>query len=101
MIALLAGAAYYLFRRKTPLEKPAKNEPRTTTPKNNEFYPSKSQRQILEALKENEGVATQKKLRKELNHLSEARVSMDLTELEEHGFVKRFKRGRGNKVKLL
>jgi len=108
-VAFVVGAALaiYYSRKPRPPKTAKKAKPagqgktRQAFVKPKGFYPSKSQRQILDALKNSEGFTTQKKLRKDLSHLSEARVSMDLTELEEHGFVKRFRRGRGNKVKLL
>ncbi|MEW5955471.1 MAG: carboxypeptidase regulatory-like domain-containing protein [Candidatus Micrarchaeota archaeon] len=60
-----------------------------------------SQRQLLEQLAKAGGRMTQKELRKALPHASEAAVSMDLTELEDAGAVKKIKKGRGNVVKLL
>jgi len=60
-----------------------------------------SQRQLLEQLAKAGGRISQKELRKALPHASEAAVSMDLTELEDAGAVKKIKKGRGNVVKLL
>lgn len=87
-------------RKKVKQKTVKKTAKRGTVPKKG-FQLSVSQRKIINALKKNEGFLTQKQLRVELRDLSEARVSMDLTELEEHEFVKKFRRGRGNKIKLL
>ena len=43
--------------------------------------------------------ASQKDLRKALNHWSEAKVSMELTELEEMGAIQKLKKGRGNIIR--
>ncbi len=55
---------------------------------------------VLEILKENDGRITQKDLRKELFPLSEAKVSLMVTELENKGQVKRIKQGRGKIILL-
>ncbi len=54
----------------------------------------------LEIIKKNEGRITQKKLRKELLYLSEAKVSLILTELEHKGKIEKVKKGRGNVILL-
>lgn len=53
---------------------------------------------VLSILRKNDGRMTQKELRKELMHLSEAKVSLLLTELEHKGKIEKIKRGRGNVV---
>ncbi|MCX8195212.1 MAG: hypothetical protein N3G22_03870 [Candidatus Micrarchaeota archaeon] len=58
------------------------------------------QREAIEIIEKSGGAITQKELRKKLPY-SEAKVSLLLTELEQEGIVKRFKRGRGNIIKLL
>lgn len=55
---------------------------------------------MIEILKKNEGRMTQKELRKEMVHLSEAKISLIITELEHKGKVKRIKQGRGNIIIL-
>ena len=52
--------------------------------------------EALAILRKNEGRMTQKDLRKELMHLSEAKVSLIVTELEHLGKVEKIKKGRGN-----
>lgn len=55
---------------------------------------------VLTALDSFEGRANQKDL-KEATHFSDAKLSLILTELEQTGYVKRFKKGRGNIIKKL
>lgn len=54
---------------------------------------------ILALLKKNDGRATQKELRKHLP-LSEAKISLVLTELESAGKIRKIKKGRGNIIIL-
>ena len=56
--------------------------------------------QTLDIIKKNEGRITQKKLRKEMMHLSEGKVSLILTELEHKGKIEKVKKGRGNVILL-
>lgn len=55
--------------------------------------------QLLKFIKDNSGRTTQKEIRKFLN-LSEAKVSLMVTELEHKDLVKRIKKGRGNIIIL-
>lgn len=52
--------------------------------------------QALEIIKKHDGRITQKELRKEMMYLSEAKVSLLITELEHKGKVEKIKKGRGN-----
>lgn len=54
----------------------------------------------LKIIKEHDGRITQKQLRKEMLDLSEAKVSLILTELEHKGKVEKIKKGRGNVILL-
>jgi uncharacterized membrane protein len=56
--------------------------------------------EVLELIKKNDGRITQKKLRREMLHLSEAKVSLILTELEHKNLVEKVKKGRGNVILL-
>ena len=56
--------------------------------------------QALEIIKKNDGRLTQKKLRREMLPLSEAKVSLIVTELEHKGKVEKVKKGRGNVIIL-
>ena len=51
--------------------------------------------QIIDILKKQGGRATQKEIRKEIP-LSEAKVSLMISELEDKGLVRKIKKGRGN-----
>ena len=52
--------------------------------------------QALEIIKKHDGRISQKELRKEMMYLSEAKVSLIVTELEHKGKVEKIKKGRGN-----
>lgn len=57
------------------------------------------QDKVMQALTSFGNRASQKDLRKALNHWSEAKVSMELTELEELGAIQKIKKGRGNVIR--
>ena len=52
---------------------------------------------LFDILEKNDGRMTQKELRKQLD-LSEAKISLMVTDLESRGLVKRVKKGRGNVI---
>ena len=52
----------------------------------------------LAILRAHDGRITQKQLRREMNYLSEAKVSLIVSELEHKGVVEKIKKGRGNIV---
>ncbi len=54
----------------------------------------------LAIIKKNDGRISQKDLRKEMAYLSEAKISLIITELEHKGLVEKVKKGRGNVVLL-
>jgi len=54
---------------------------------------------VIRIIKENNGRVTQKEIRKQIP-LSEAKISLMITELEDKGIVKRIKKGRGNIIIL-
>ncbi len=54
----------------------------------------------LEIIKKHDGRITQKELRQEMLYLSEAKISLILTELEHKGKIEKIKKGRGNVVML-
>lgn len=56
--------------------------------------------QTLEIIKKHDGRIHQKELRREMMHLSEAKVSLILTELEHKSKIERVKKGRGNVIIL-
>ncbi len=52
----------------------------------------------LEIIKKHDGRITQKELRKEMLYLSEAKISLIVTELEHKGKIEKVKKGRGNVI---
>jgi uncharacterized membrane protein len=54
----------------------------------------------LEIIKKHEGRISQKQLRGEMLNLSEAKISLILTELEHKGKIEKIKKGRGNVILL-
>lgn len=57
---------------------------------------TKDQHRVLSEIQKSNGRITQKELRKALSDWSEAKVSMEVTELEEKGVITKLKKGRGN-----
>jgi len=57
------------------------------------------QRKVLSTLATLGGRVSQKELRKALTPWSEAKVSMELTELEDNGAIRKIRKGRGNIIK--
>ncbi len=78
----------------------AKSAPAQASLPGNSLVLTADQKRAVSILRMNGGHATQKEIRK-LMPYSEAKVSLILTELEEMKIVKRFKRGRGNIIKLM
>ena len=54
----------------------------------------------LELIEKSDGRITQKELRKEMLPLSEAKISLIVTELEHRGKIEKIKKGRGNVIIL-
>lgn len=54
----------------------------------------------LDIIKKHDGRISQKELRKEMLYLSEAKISLIVTELEHKGKVEKIKKGRGNVIIL-
>ena len=57
-------------------------------------------KRVLQTLESSESRATQKEIKDAL-HFSDAKLSLILTELEQMGKIKKFKRGRGNIIRKL
>ncbi|HLD75643.1 MAG TPA: hypothetical protein VI874_01370 [Candidatus Norongarragalinales archaeon] len=57
------------------------------------------QKRVLQTLESLNNRAPQKELRKAMNEWSEAKVSLELTELEDAGLIRKIKKGRGNVIK--
>jgi uncharacterized membrane protein len=92
LIILAALIIVYLMKPKKPATKePAKGIKSSEIPED--------LREVLDILKESGGRMNQKDLRNELP-CSEAKVSLMVSDLEQRGLVKRFKKGRGNVIRL-
>lgn len=98
LFLLFAVLAFLVFklRRRPPSRKPP-SPPQRAAPEHPEL-PSDLRTALL-ILKQHGGRMTQKDLRSRLKH-SEAKVSLMLDDLENRGLIKRFKKGRGNVIRL-
>ncbi|MBI4152672.1 hypothetical protein HY495_03100 [Candidatus Woesearchaeota archaeon] len=54
--------------------------------------------EVLSTIQKHDGRISQKQLRSEMLHLSEAKISLILTELEHKGKIEKIKKGRGNVI---
>jgi len=87
----------YRPRKKKVDEKVSEEE---ETAKETEIEDSGDIEKVLKIIKEHDGRISQKGLRKEMIYLSEAKISLILTELEHKGRIEKIKKGRGNVVIL-
>jgi uncharacterized membrane protein len=83
IILVLSIVAVIIYLKKKPTITHASSEQETDL------------NQIVDILKSHGGRATQKDIRKQLP-LSEAKISLMITELEHKGIIKKIKKGRGN-----
>jgi uncharacterized membrane protein len=98
VLAGIAIAVFYLNRNKAEADA---SEPQPVNPgKQPKAEPDQGMKSVLRALDSHEGRATQKELREALG-FSDAKLSLIISELEHSGYVKKFKRGRGNIVRKL
>lgn len=95
-VLLMLAAAFiwsnYLWRNRKPQAKPS--------PEPAEYVLDDDARQVLKILDSFGGRATQKELRETLK-FSDSKLSLILTELENVGKIRKFKRGRANVVRKL
>lgn len=98
LLFILAGAAYWVYQRKTLPEK-QKAEPAPTSPPPSHAALTPDEQKMLRVLETFNGRAGQKDLRKAIPEWSEAKVSMELTELEDRGLIRKIRKGRGNIIK--
>jgi uncharacterized membrane protein len=87
LVLVAIAAIVYLLKRKKPGKREKKKEPKADLDK------------VVKIIKKEGGRATQKEIRKHFP-LSEAKISLMITELEHKGIVKRIKKGRGNIIIL-
>jgi uncharacterized membrane protein len=85
------GKARMKYGNVKQFRKKVKEESLKTVENNPEYLD-----QVLEIIKKHGGRIKQKTLRRELLHLSEAKVSLIVSELEHKGKIEKFKKGRGN-----
>ncbi len=84
LISLIAGLIYFYKRKKKKKEK--------------EITPDTADK-VIEFIKSQDGRTTQKDIRKNFD-LSEAKISLIISELEKKGTIKKIKKGRGNIIIL-
>lgn len=105
-ILLIAIGRIVLARKKYgPLRRKRKKEEKEKEPEKKEENLQRQEEtgdltETLEIIKNHEGRITQKELRKEMMHLSEAKISLILTELKHKEKIEKIKKGRGNVVIL-
>lgn len=96
-IFLIAIGRIIIARRKyCRLRKKSREEEKEESEENKPAY----LKEALELIKKHDGRIHQKELRKEMLYLSEAKVSLLLTELEHQGKIERIKKGRGKVIIL-
>ncbi len=105
IFAILLGRAIYirkkygslrLFRKRIKMEAAKTREQHAVELAQEPGYATKA----LEIIKNHDGRITQKELRKEMLYLSEAKVSLIVTELEHKRLIEKIKKGRGNVLVL-
>jgi uncharacterized membrane protein len=87
----LAGVAVFNFIFMVKLKKTRKSK----NIHQNEQSTDTDVEQVIKAIKDERGRTTQKEIRKRVP-LSEAKISLILTELEQEGKIKKYKKGRSN-----
>lgn len=101
---VLARKKYGPLRRRRKKEEKEKEPGKKPVEKKEENFRREEEagdlRETLEIIKKHEGRISQKELRQEMMHLSEAKISLILTELEHKGKIEKIKKGRGNVVIL-
>src|SRR3989344_2647515 len=68
----------------------------SSTPEKNTALYASLEEESSRKTKKHDGRINQKELRKEMLYLSEAKVSLIVTELEHKGMIEKIKKGRGN-----
>lgn len=102
LIAISVIAYYFQNKRKEVREDSIPSQEVTEEKKERKatYVDSNEEKEIMGIIERAGGRITQRELRKE-TQLSEAMVSMTLTELEKDGKIEKIKKGRGNIIKLL
>jgi len=92
---IVIGLIVFFLARKTAKVRKQNEEGEAKEQKSKKRELDEDAKKVLEAITGNEGRITQKELKELLNY-SDSKISLILAELEHEGFIKRFKRGRGN-----
>ncbi len=104
LVAALAGLVFFRLRRPAPTpSKPAAAPPfakGASAPLPKQQPLSRDQKSLLKTLQSFNNRASQKELRKAMPQWSEAKASIELTELEDAGVIRKIKKGRGNIIRL-
>ncbi len=103
IFAVLLGRIIYMRKKYGSLRlfrKKIKEESRKTVEQHREELEKEPGHleQALEIIQKHGGRITQKELRKEMMYLSEAKISLIITELEHKEKVEKIKKGRGNVI---
>ncbi len=102
IVVIFAGMRFIRVRKKLGPLKKFREEVRAESKKTVEEHKQEIATEpgyvekVLEIIEKEGGRITQKKLRQEMLPLSEAKVSLVVTELEHKGKVEKIKKGRGN-----
>jgi len=97
----ITAIGLYMGKRSQPNIRETKSEPVVPAePKKEKIEPDSDMKNVLRSLDAHEGRATQKELKEELK-FSDAKLSLIISELEHSGYVKKFKRGRGNIIRKI
>ena len=104
-LVVILAVSYYLFTIKKNHKNNIKNQHQNQIAGSSEQYQDVAAQdqpvldQILDILKKEDGRSTQKSIRKQIP-LSEAKISLVISELEHKGFIEKIKKGRGNIIIL-
>jgi uncharacterized membrane protein len=93
VILVLIVLLVYLVRKKKPEEKVSEETETQELKKGDELE------DVIKVIKEEGGRTTQKDIRRRIP-LSEAKISLMISELEDKGIIKKIKKGRGNIIIL-
>ncbi|MBI4044050.1 MAG: hypothetical protein HY393_04570 [Candidatus Diapherotrites archaeon] len=112
ILLLGAGGLYAFYRMRTRVQKENATPPSGTGVNENTAPSIKEEKnpveekldeyalEVLDVLKRSGNRLTQKEIREKITRIGEAKISLILSELEELGYLKKIKKGRGNIVVL-
>jgi len=105
IVVLVAVLLFYIYNKKKTAKHGRMKEERKEEKKEEgeiaepELYGEKVLDKVMEIIKEEGGRTTQKEIRKNIP-LSEAKISLIISELEAKGKIRKIKKGRGNIILL-